>query len=178
LPRGSTPRSGRVPVFDGSRTVLPREGRQAPAPAWPLPGTPSPREAQLWELEGSRPQALIWERDALENDVALYVRKRAEAETPGSSSASVDTMRRLQDDLLLTIPAMRRAGVAIAQPQAEPGTSRPGGATLVPIHGSPGSRTRQALGHRTAKERFTRTTNPATTPAADAATTDQEDNPA
>src|SRR4051794_31508852 len=104
VPQGSTPRSGRVPEFTGSRLVLPREGRQAPAPAWPLPGDPSSREAELWELEWARPQAIIWDRDALENDVALYVRKRAEAETPGSSSASVDTMRRLADDLLLTVP--------------------------------------------------------------------------
>lgn len=123
MPRGVTPRSGRVPTFDGHLTVLSREGRQHPAPDWPLPGEASPREALLWEQEWTRPQAVIWQQDRLENDVALYVRKRAEAEAPGSSSASVDTMRRLLDDLLLTIPAMRRAGVVIGEDPASPGSA-------------------------------------------------------
>lgn len=79
-----------------------------------------PREAQLWDLEWRRPQALIWECDAPENDVALYVRRRAEAETPGASSASVDTLRRLADNLLLTVPALRRAGLAIADEDTKP----------------------------------------------------------
>lgn len=141
MTRGATPRAGRLPDHTGNKTVLSREGRQAPAPDWPLPGIPSPREAQLWEAAWTRPQAVLWERDALEDDVALYIRKRAEAEIPGSSSASVDTIQRLADHLLLTVPAMKRAGVVIAD-EAPSAPSRP--AAIVPISGGgrPSSRDR------------------------------------
>jgi hypothetical protein len=172
MTRGSTPRAGRLPDHTGSKTVLSREGRQAPAPAWPLPGIPSTREAQLWEAAWRRPQAVLWDRDGQEDLVGLYVRKAAEAELPGSSSATVETFRRLGDDLLLTVPAMKRAGVVIAD--AAPSTPvRP--AAVVPISGGtvrPGGRT-------SARDRFRRIPMDVTPGFADTpATSDTEETPA
>lgn len=160
MPQGQTPRSGRLPDHTGPTVVLPREGRQGPPPVWPLPGTPTTREAQLWAAAWKRPQALIWERDGLEDLVGLYVRKSAEAEAPGSPSAVVETARRLADDLLLTIPAMRRAGVVIGEPASPSGstsgTFRPGvgfratDGTVTPINSG------RPSGHTSSKDRFRR----------------------
>jgi hypothetical protein len=72
-----------------------------------------------------KPQAILWEEDDLADDVALYVRKKGEAEMPGSSSAIVDTVRRLADDLLLTVPALRRAGISLAPVQREAAPATP-----------------------------------------------------
>ena len=167
MTRGETVRSGRLPDFTGTAHVLPRAGRTTPPPAWPLPGTPTPREAQLWAKAWARPQALIWERDGLEDLVALYVRKSAEAEAPGSSAATVASALRLADDLLLTVPAMRRAGVSIAEdpanaaprPASRSGSFRPGSApasgSVVPINGG-------TPGHKSSRERFRRV--PSSTP--------------
>lgn len=118
MTRGSTPRAGRLPDFTGVQRVLPREGRQVPPPLWPLPGKPSARERQLWAAAWRRPQAVLWEEEGLADLAALYVRKTAEAEMPGSKAATVESSRRLADDLYLTVPAMKRAGVAIAPPES------------------------------------------------------------
>ena len=170
MTRGETVRSGRLPDFTGTTNVLPRAGRTTPPPAWPLPGVPTAREAELWARAWKRPQALLWERDGLEDLAALYVRKSAEAELPGSSAATVATALRLADDLTLTVPAMRRAGVSIAEDPANPtarpgsrsGSFRPGSApatgSVVPINGG-------TTGHKSSRERFRRVSP--TTPTGD-----------
>src|SRR3712207_1485565 len=140
MTRGYTPRSGRLPDFAGKRRILPRDVHLDPPP-WPLPGEPSVREAELWESVWGKPQAVIWAEDNMVDDVALYVRKKAEAEMPKSSSASVDSVQKLADHILLTIPSMTRAGIAIAPPQDQP----------APIPSGQGrTRTRSS-----AKDRFT-----------------------
>src|SRR3712207_224279 len=151
MPRGYTPRSGRLTDFTGNRRILPRDVYQAPPP-WPLPGEPTVREAQLWESVWKKPQAIIWAEDDLADDVALYVRKKAEAEAPKSSSASVDSVQKLADHLLLTVASMTRAGIAIAPPQDQSAAT----------HASGQGQTRDILNGRTrssAKDEFTQVNN-------------------
>lgn len=65
---------------DGSTwTHLPAIGRQGEPPEWPL-SRPTRRELQLWQAEWRRPQAVMWEANGQQVEVALYVRCLAEAE--------------------------------------------------------------------------------------------------
>lgn len=128
--RGYTPRSGRLPTSSDRRTILPADGRHGPPPPWPLPGEPSLREAEVWETLWRRPQALVWETQSMADDVALYVRRRVEAEQPGASAAAVRVLLQLADHLLLTLPALIRAGYVIGSdepPSPRPGTAGPAG---------------------------------------------------
>lgn len=111
---GARARSGPAPdpmalrrERDGDQwTVLPPEGRGAPAPVWPLTQA-SEREAELWDGLWVRPQAVMWERLSLELEVALYVRRLAEAEQPQSKVNLSTLVRQLADSLGLTVPGMR-----------------------------------------------------------------------
>jgi hypothetical protein len=98
---------------DASWTRLPAEGRQGDLPAWPLPDQ-SEREAHLWSEFWSKPQAILWERNGQTYEVAMYVRTFAEAEQSGAVVTLRTLARQQADALLLTIPAMRQARVAIA----------------------------------------------------------------
>lgn len=94
-------------------TTLPAEGRNAPAPEWPLAGQ-SDREAELWELYWRKPQALLWEHNGQELEVALHVRRLVEVEQPDASTALGTLVRQQMDALLLTLPAMLAARVRVA----------------------------------------------------------------
>lgn len=108
---------------DGKRTVpagwlaLPADGYPHQAPEWPLP-TLSGRERELWEREWRRPQAFEWIRQGQELEVALYVRRFAEAETPGSTAALSTLVRQMQDSLGITLTGMRAHRWMIVQPPA------------------------------------------------------------
>lgn len=91
---------------EGEWTVLPASGRPDPAPSWPLP-TSSDRELELWTDLWSRPQAIVWERQMQVLEVALYVRRLAEAEVPGSSVSLSTLVRQMADSLGLTTPGIR-----------------------------------------------------------------------
>lgn len=90
----------------GEWTVLPPEGRPGAAPAWPLTAE-FPREIELWARLWAKPQALMWERYRQEYEVALYVRRFAEAEQYDSSVALSTLIRQMADSLGLTTPGMR-----------------------------------------------------------------------
>lgn len=121
MPSGGHARSGPAPNPDALRReresgqwlILPAEGRNGPVPEWPLDGQ-TEREVTLWAQMWGKPQALLWERNGQEFEVATFVRRFAEAEQPGSPIASGTLVRQLMDSLLLTIPAMRTARVQIA----------------------------------------------------------------
>src|SRR3954470_10344127 len=61
----------------GDWTTLPAEGRKGRAPDWPW-SKQTRRETALWQREWKRPQALMWERQGQQLEVALYVRRLAE----------------------------------------------------------------------------------------------------
>lgn len=88
-------------------TTLPAEGRKGSAPKWPLTEQ-SDREGELWRREWRRPQAIMWERNGQEVEVALYVRRLAAAEKPDAPVTLGQLVRQLQETLGLSLPGMHR----------------------------------------------------------------------
>lgn len=85
---------------------LPAEGREGPAPEWPLPEI-GRDELALWEREWKRPQAVMWERNGQELEVALYVRAITVAEGAKATAADRNVVQRKMNDLGLTVPGLR-----------------------------------------------------------------------
>lgn len=138
--RDRAKKKGQAPVIDdGEWLVLPREGRTANPPAWPLSAW-TKRESELWRRQWKRPQSLGWERAGLDETVAMYVRTLAEAEEPGSAIGLKNLVRQQQDALGLTAPGMRmlrwKIGqgprVAAADPVETPTEPQPARGALVP----------------------------------------------
>lgn len=104
---------------DGKDWVeLPAQGREGDPPSWPL-SSPTKREWELWQREWRRPQAVMWEANGQEVEVALYVRSVKDAEK-SSAPVSMRTLVRQQMDALgLTVPGLRANRWTIAQ-QDEP----------------------------------------------------------
>lgn len=94
--------------------ILPSEGRVGPEPDWPLFPKASAREAQLWADLWCKPQAVMWEQMGQASQVAMYVRRFAEAEQPGASHSLSNHVRQLGDDLGVTVTAMLRLRWKIA----------------------------------------------------------------
>jgi hypothetical protein len=118
---------------DGDWTILPAEGRPGRAPAWPMVKATA-RERALWNGLWKLPQATEWERNHLEMTVALYVRRLAEAELPGSKVTLSTLIRQLGDGLGLTAPGMAslRWRVAPIETPAPTPTGRGRQTTAVP----------------------------------------------
>lgn len=92
----------------GEWTLLPAgsRSREVMPPAFPLP-RPVAREMELWLLMWAKPQSLMWERNGLDFEVAVFVRRFAEAEVAESSVALGTLVRQMSDSLGLTTPGMR-----------------------------------------------------------------------
>jgi hypothetical protein len=90
----------------GEWTILPAEGRQGATPDWPLTEQ-TDREDDLWVDLWTKPQALMWERYGQEIEVALYVRRLAEAEKADAGVNLGTLVRQMSDSLGLTTPGMR-----------------------------------------------------------------------
>lgn len=104
---------------EGDWIDLPAEGRRGRAPAWPLTQATA-RERKLWTREWKRPQAVMWERNGQEVEVALYVRAVAAAELLGATAAARSLVLRYQEALGLSLPGLARNRWRIAtssQPQ-------------------------------------------------------------
>jgi hypothetical protein len=122
--KGTSNRSGPAPDpnalrrdRDGKDWIsLPPVGRTEPAPKWPLT-RPSSRELGLWASEWARPQAIMWEINGQELEVALYVRSLVAAERNSASVASRTLIRQQQEALGLSIPGLARNHWRIAQPE-------------------------------------------------------------
>lgn len=113
--------------------TLPEDGREGPAPEWPLVD-PSDRELELWAAEWRRPQAVMWERNQLQMQVALYVRYLAIVEQPGGRNVELrKTVNQMQNDLGLSLGGMKLRQWRI-------GTSED--AEVTPIERSESSRSR------------------------------------
>jgi hypothetical protein len=113
--KGGHARSGRVPDPNALRRerdgndwiVLPAAGRSGRVPQWPLVKQ-QPREKTLWTRLWKLPQAVEWERQHLELEVAIHVRTLAEAEQPGAIAALRTLVRQQAEALGLSIPGMHR----------------------------------------------------------------------
>ena len=90
----------------GEWTSLPADGRRGDPPEWPLEAS-NDREWELWERLWRMPQAVMWERQRQEVEVALYVRRLAEAEIPGSQVTLSTLVRQMGDSLGLSTPGLR-----------------------------------------------------------------------
>lgn len=91
----------------GGWITLPAAGRAEPAPEWPL-SRPTARETALWTSEWRRPQAVMWERNGQEVEVAMYVRSLATAEKREATVAARTLVRQQQEALGLSLPGLAR----------------------------------------------------------------------
>lgn len=98
---------------DASWLTLPADGRKGNTPSWPLLD-PDPRELQLWVEFWKKPQALLWEHNLQQFEVALHIRTFFEAERADAPASLRTLVRQQSDALLLTIPAMHAARVRIS----------------------------------------------------------------
>lgn len=114
--KGSSSRSGPAPDPDAIRRDRPSDQagwvdlparREGPIPPWPF-AEPTPRETELWARQWVRPQAVMWERNGQEEEVANYVRQLADAERPRASVASRTLVMRQQETLGLSLPGLAR----------------------------------------------------------------------
>jgi hypothetical protein len=120
---------GRRPEQDSIRTekaqggewiLLPAEGRVGKRlPAWPLKPAATPRERELWARYWRKPQAVMWERLGMADDLAHYIRVFTEAEQPGASLAARTMYRQLGEAIGVSLPGMRmhRWKIAIDVPK-------------------------------------------------------------
>lgn len=112
---GARARSGPAPERNAIRNGragadwirLPASGRKGEPPAFPLP-RPTKRELAVWAEEWRRPQAIMWEANGQELEVALYVRTLREAERPRTAAALRTLLLRMQEHLGLSQPGLAR----------------------------------------------------------------------
>ena len=90
----------------GEWVDLPVAGRDGDPPEFPLVD-PSERELVVWVGEWRRPQAIVWERNGQEREVASYVRQLVKCEDPDVSAANGGLLQRKMDALGLTVPGLR-----------------------------------------------------------------------
>lgn len=115
MPGGARAHSGPAPDPNALRrdrdgdswVTLPAEGRSGSAPKWPLAGK-SKREEELWNQEWRRPQAVIWEANGQEIEVALYVRSLIAAEKTDAATNARTLVKQQQEALGLSLPGLLR----------------------------------------------------------------------
>lgn len=103
-------------------TVLPAEGRTAPAPKWPL-SDPYRSEEELWASLWRKPQAVMWERLSQEYEVALCVRALLRTEGHGEEppkAADYTVARQFMDSLGLSVNGMLRNRWKVADASDQP----------------------------------------------------------
>ena len=110
---------------DGWRE-LPASGRVGAVPDWHRTRA-STRELLLWKHEWRRPQAIVWEENSQQAEVAIYVRTFAAAEKPGAPVSIRTLLKQQQDALGPSLPGMLRLRWRIAgQPVARVATRTDG----------------------------------------------------
>lgn len=92
---------------DASWLTLPLAGRSGPVPKWPLSAA-SKRELELWKSEWQRPQAVMWERNGQEVEVAMYVRTLVAAESDKAPVAARVLVVRQQEVLGISLTGLAR----------------------------------------------------------------------
>lgn len=112
----STDRSHKAKQDQQGWTTLPAEGRDGPMPAFPLV-SPTTREMDLWERLWETPQAVMWEDQCQEFEVAAYVRLLARAELPKSSSMIWAQVKQVGESLGLSVSGMQRNRWVVGTPE-------------------------------------------------------------
>ena len=119
---GSRPGAGRPPdtgslreaarIEAGLTRALPKE-RRGEVPEWPL-SRATQRELAVWAKIWTKPQAVIWEEQAMHDEVAVYVRTFVEAEQRNVPAARRTLLLQQQNSLMLTHASLLRAGYRIS----------------------------------------------------------------
>lgn len=104
----------------GEWTELPVSGRSGDVPAWPFADELA-GEVALWAAQWGRPQAVMWERNGQELEVALFVRALVTSEGPKATAADRNVVQRKMTDLGLTVPGLRANRWLIVE---EPSTAK------------------------------------------------------
>ncbi len=91
----------------GRQERLPAAGRSGDPPAFPL-SRPSARERELWARLWALPQAVMWERQHVDDVVGRYCRLAVKAERSGSSSRLLNEVRQLEDRIGLSPVSLMR----------------------------------------------------------------------
>lgn len=78
------------------------------------------REVEIWAGEWRRPQAIEWERNGQELEVALYVRALVAAEAPGAKVTLRTLVKQQQEALGLSLPGLARNHWKIGDAEQEP----------------------------------------------------------
>jgi hypothetical protein len=83
------------------------------------------REVELWKREWRRPQAVEWERNGQELEVALYVRALVAAEAPDAKVTLRTLVKQQQEALGISLPGLARNNWKIGEvaPAAAAGRS-------------------------------------------------------
>ena len=125
---GARARTGRIPDPEALRRDrssdaatwrhLPAAGRQGDVPTWPL-ARATRRELAVWAAEWRRPQAVVWEENGQQTEVAMFVRSLVTAEKSGATVAARTLVRQQMDSLGLTIPGLRSNRFIIDGPDGE-----------------------------------------------------------
>ncbi len=115
---GPPPDPNSLTQTDGEWTVLPVAGRDGDPPDWPL-SRPTKRELDLWEIEWRRPQAVMWERQGQEIEVAMYIRTLVAAESRDATTACRTLLRQQMEALGISVPGLLRNRWRIATVEAD-----------------------------------------------------------
>jgi hypothetical protein len=75
------------------------------------------RELELWGVEWRRPQAVEWERNGQEVEVALYVRALVAAEAPDAKVTLRTLVKQQQEALGVSLPGLARNRWRIEEPK-------------------------------------------------------------
>lgn len=136
-PGGARARSGPPPDPDALRrdrpsdqagwTHLPADGRDGPTPRWPLPTPTHAGGKKLWRTLWRRPEALMWEANGQEIQVALYVLAVLAAEMPQANASDRKTALSYMDDLGLSNGGRARNRWVIDDAGALRAESKPAG---------------------------------------------------
>lgn len=102
--------------------TLPAEGRQGDPPEFPLPRQ-SKREGDLWAKLWVKPQAIMWEANGLDDEVALHVRTFVAAEKVSAPVTMRTLVKQQREELGLSLSGMHRNRWRIATSTPEPAAS-------------------------------------------------------
>lgn len=114
MPSGGHARSGPAPDPNalrrdrdsGSWTTLPQK-REGPTPLWPLTKA-TKRELALWDHAWTRPQAVMWERQQQEHEVAVHIRQFVRCEKVDATASDRRLLMQQMEALGLTQPGLAR----------------------------------------------------------------------
>lgn len=105
-------------------TTLDAAGRKGKVPEFPL-SKPTGREVELWGREWKRPQAVEWERNGQEIEVAMYVRAVVAAEQVDAPTNARTLVKQMQEALGLSLPGLLRLRWRIGEPNQKAGRASP-----------------------------------------------------